>query len=83
MKQFQIKTPSDLGKLIDLKTANLKVMTQKMIDAELGLVELNVSLGCVKKNHVKDAHKDTQKFKEEIWKKSNSLEEYEKSINFI
>jgi hypothetical protein len=67
-------------------------MTQKIIDSEIGLIELNLSLSCLDKNHLTKAHNDSEKFKKEMWdkalklaqkNKSESIEEYKKLINFI
>lgn len=92
MEQSQINSPEDIGRLIDSKMSNLREMTQRMIDTEMGIMELDLSLGCVEKGHVKEAHLDTENFKKETWeeskklaKKNNSdiLQEYKKSVNFI
>jgi len=63
-----------------------------MIDTEIGIIELNLSLGCLDNNNLKKAHLDTEEFKKETWEKAkklskknkcNTLVEYKKLINFI
>ena len=92
MEQIQIKTPEDIKKLLENRTNYLEEMTQKIIHAEMGLIELNLNLEFLDKDHIKKAHNDTEKFKKEMWSKSKKLaqknkteplQEYKKLINFI
>ena len=90
--ELQIKTPEDIKKLLENRTNYLEEMTQKMIHAEVGLIELNLSLKFLDKGHIKRAHNDTEEFKKELWNQSQKLsqknkteaiQEYKKLINFI
>ena len=92
MEQFQINSPEDIGRLIDSKMSNLREMTQRMIDTEMGIMELDLSLGCVGKGHIKKAHLDTESFKKETFEEakklaqkndSDTLQEYKKLVDFI
>lgn len=87
-----INSPEDIGKLIESRTDYLKEMTQKMIDTEVGIIELNISLGCLDEEHLESAHSDTESFKKKMREKSielskknksDPLQEYKKLINFI
>ena len=91
MEQMEINSPEDIGRLIETRTNYLRNMTQKMIDTEMGLIELDLSLGCLEENHLRKAHGDTEDFKKEMWNKAREisqknhttpLDEYKKLINF-
>ncbi|MCL5730342.1 MAG: hypothetical protein M1165_02135 [Candidatus Pacearchaeota archaeon] len=92
MEQISISSPEDLNKFFDAKKKEIEGMTQNIINTEMGLVELNLSLNSLDKDHLKRAHEDTESFKEEMMRKarklalqnnSDALTEYKKLISFI
>lgn len=92
MTQFQIRSPEDIGTLINTRMQAIQKKTQDLINAEVGVFELNLSLSCLGENHLKKAHEDTESFKIQIMdkakelsnkKNTSKLEEYKKLINFI
>ena len=92
MEQIIINRPEDIGRLIESKADYLREMTQKMIDSEVGIIELNLSLESLGEEHLKRANSDTENFKKKMWNKavelsqknnSDTLQEYKRLINFI
>ena len=87
----QLHSDFNPQQIFDLQKNQLMELTEKMIETELGITELTLSLGSLD-GDLEKAHKETESFKKETLEKAKKLakenntsvlSEYKKLLNFI